>query len=142
MSSSPGGYASPDRAERGAASRERLAATANLLLMNLQGVAVLHVELLMSALAYDIILTSAQNDLWRQNQAYRVWVVLRGYALAVEEEAHARDVLALTIAEGVHEFSESRCALDLEKNLVVVIGDLDVEMFALAAILWLLLDVR
>jgi hypothetical protein len=96
----------------------------------------------MSALAYNTILTSTQIDLWRQNQAYCVWVVLRGHALAVEEEAHARDILALAIAEGVHEFAESRCALDLEKDLVVVIGDFDVEMFALAAIFGLLLDVR
>lgn len=66
---------------------------------------------------------------------------MRAHALAVEQEAHAADVLALTVAERVHELAEGCGALDLEKDLVVVIRDLDVEMFALAAIFGLLLDV-
>ena len=54
----------------------------------------------------------------------RVWVVLPGHALAA-------DVLALAITEGIHELPESHCALGLKEDLVfVVVGGLDVEMFA------------
>jgi hypothetical protein len=63
---------------------------------------------------------------------------LGSYTLAVKEEPNAANVLALTVAEGVHEFAESRRALDLEEHLVVVVGDLDVQMLTLA-LFWLLL---
>lgn len=72
---------------------------------------------------------------------YRVWVVLGSDTLAVEEKSDAGDVLALAVAEGVHKLTEGRGALDLEKHLVVVVCDLDVQVFALAAILGLLLHV-
>jgi hypothetical protein len=63
---------------------------------------------------------------------------LGSYTLAVKEEPNAANVLALTVAEGVHEFAESRRALDLEEHLVVVVGDLDVQMLTLP-LFWLLL---
>jgi hypothetical protein len=50
---------------------------------------------------------------------------------AVEEEAHASEGLALTLAEGIHELLQLGCALDLEEDLVVVVGDLDVEVLGL-----------
>ena len=37
--------------------------------------------------------------------------------------------LALTLAEGIHELGKRGSTLDLEKDLVVVIGDLDVQVF-------------
>lgn len=83
--------------------------------MDLEGVAILHVK--------------------------RVWVVLGSDTLAVEEKSDAGDVLALAVAEGVHELSQGRGALDLEKHLVVVVRNLDVQVFALAAVLGLLLHV-
>lgn len=70
--------------------------------------------------------------------AYRIGVVLRGYTLAIKEEAHTRDVLALAVAESVHELAECGGALDLEEDLVVIVRDLDVEVLALARILRLL----
>lgn len=72
---------------------------------------------------------------------YRIWVVLGSDTLAVEEKSDAGNVLALAVAEGVHELAEGRGALDLEKDLVVVVRDLDVQVFALAAVLGLLLHV-
>lgn len=48
---------------------------------------------------------------------------------AVEEESDRVGRFALSLAEGVHQFLQSGCALDLEEHLVVVIGDFDVEMF-------------
>lgn len=72
---------------------------------------------------------------------YRVWVVLWCDALSVEEESHATDVLSLAITECVHQLAEGGCALDLEEDLIVVVGNLDVQMFAGASILRLGLDV-
>ena len=50
---------------------------------------------------------------------------------AVEEEAHAGEGLALTLAEGVHELLQLGGALDLEEDLVVVVGHLDVQVLGL-----------
>lgn len=50
---------------------------------------------------------------------------------AVEEEANAGEGLALTLAEGVHELLQLGGTLDLEEDLVVVVGDLDVEVLGL-----------
>lgn len=50
---------------------------------------------------------------------------------AVEEEAHAGEGLALTLTEGVHELLQLGRTLDLEEHLVVVVGDLDVQMLRL-----------
>jgi len=48
---------------------------------------------------------------------------------AVEQEATASDVLALALTECVHELLQLGCALDLEEHFIVVVGDLDVQMF-------------
>ena len=58
-------------------------------------------------------------------------VVGRVDAGAVKEEAHAGEGLALTVAEGIHELLQLGCALDLEEDLVVVVGHLDVEVLGL-----------
>ena len=50
---------------------------------------------------------------------------------AVEQEAHASEGLSLTLAEGVHELLQLGCALDLEEDLIVVVGHLDVEVLGL-----------
>ena len=50
---------------------------------------------------------------------------------AVEQEAHASEGLSLTLAEGVHELLQLGGALDLEEDLVVVVGNLDVEVLGL-----------
>jgi hypothetical protein len=77
----------------------------------------------------------------RQYWTYRVWVVVWCDALAVEKEAHARNVLSLAIAEGVHELSKSRGALDLEEDFVVVVRYLDVQVFGRSTVLGLLLHI-
>lgn len=69
---------------------------------------------------------------------YCVWVVLRGNARALEQESHAGDVLALAIAESIHELAKRGCALNLKENLVVVVGDLDVQVLRGTSILRLL----
>jgi hypothetical protein len=118
----------------------RSAAAANLLLVHLQSVAVLHIELRrVSNIPVRVPLCVSESR--AIFLAYRVWVVLRCYTLPVEQEAHARDVLALAIAECVHKLAQGCGALDLEEDLVVVVRDLDVQVLALAAIFRLLLDV-
>ena len=50
--------------------------------------------------------------------------------LALEEEPDRGGRLALALAEGRHELLELGAALDLEEDLVVVVGHLDVEVLA------------
>lgn len=66
-------------------------------------------------------------------------VVLRVHSVAVVEEAHGVRALAGTLAKGVHELLELGGALDLEEHLVVVVGDLDVQVLGLLRRLFLLL---
>ena len=62
---------------------------------------------------------------------HHLGVVGRVDSGAVEEEANAGEGLALTLAEGVHELLQLGGTLDLEEDLVVVVGDLDVEVLGL-----------
>lgn len=65
------------------------------------------------------------------SSTHHLGVVGRVDSGAVEEEADASEGLALTLAEGVHELLQLGCALDLEEDLVVVVGHLDVEVLGL-----------
>ena len=79
--------------------------------------------------------TSAKRpSVSRSSSTHRVRVIRRLHPLAVEQEADAGHVLALAIAEGVHQLAQLGCALDLEKDLVVVIRDLDVEVLLLSVL--------
>jgi hypothetical protein len=69
---------------------------------------------------------------------YSIWVVGGPHTSALEQESHAGDVLALAVAEGVHELAQLGCALDLEEDLIVVVGDLDVQVLRGTGVLWLL----
>lgn len=64
-------------------------------------------------------------------------VVRRVHASAIEEEAYAVELLSLAVAEGVHELLELSSALDFEEDLVVVVGDLDVQVLRLRRCLFL-----
>jgi len=63
-------------------------------------------------------------------------------SLPVEHEAARLDVLALALTEGVHELGELCATLDLEEDLIVGVGDLDVEMLLLALLLVLRRSMR
>ena len=69
---------------------------------------------------------------------YSIWVVGGPNTSALEQESHAGDVLALAVAEGVHELTQLGRALDLEEDLIVVVGDLDVQVLRRTSILRLL----
>lgn len=59
---------------------------------------------------------------------HSVWGVRGLHALTLEEESDRSQRLALALAERRHELLELGAALDLEKDLVVVIRDLDVKV--------------
>jgi len=64
-----------------------------------------------------------------RRRTHTLWIVCRVHALPVEEEAAGLNAPALALTEGVHELLQLCGALDLEKDLVVVVGHLDVEVF-------------
>jgi hypothetical protein len=112
-----------------------------LFLVDFEGVAVLHVELPKEVSIGCSIFertTGAQIKAHQTEFAYSLGVVGRVHSLPVKEEANTRDVLALTVAERIHELLELGSPLDLEEDLVVVIRHLDVEVFRLAGVLRLL----
>jgi len=109
--------------------RTRSAAT-DLLLMDLESVAVLHVELWARVRCGS---KDGGGDI--KATTHSLWVIGGVDSLTIEEESHAGGSLALTVAEGIHELLELGGALDLEVDLVVVIGDLDVKVLAALGLL-------
>lgn len=55
----------------------------------------------------------------------------------IKQEADAACGLALALAEGIHQLLELGGALDLEKDLVVVVGDFDIEVLGLRGLVLL-----
>jgi hypothetical protein len=76
--------------------------------------------------------------MWQQGkerkESYAVRRVVGLHTGSVEEEAYTGRTLALTLAESVHQLLQLRRTLDFEEHLVVVIGNLDVEVFRLASL--------
>jgi hypothetical protein len=60
------------------------------------------------------------------------------HTTTIEEEADGVGSLALSLTEGIHELLQGSGSLDLEEDLIVIVGDLDVEMFADGGTFWLL----
>ena len=65
---------------------------------------------------------------------YRLRTITWLNTCSVKQKADSRQSLALTFAKSVHELRKLSGTLYLEENLIVVIGDFDVEVFGL----WLL----
>jgi hypothetical protein len=49
-------------------------------------------------------------------------------SLTVKEKAHRPDILALSLAESIHQLLQLGASLDLKENLIVIVGDFDIEM--------------
>lgn len=64
-------------------------------------------------------------------ETYRLGRVCALHTGTLEEESDRVQSLALALAEGTHEFLQLGGSLDLEEHLVVVVGDLDVKVFAI-----------
>lgn len=73
---------------------------------------------------------------------YSVGAISRLYSAAVEEEADGCWSFALSLAEGIHQLLECGGPLDLEKDLVVVIRDLDIQVLTLSSAFGLLSGTR
>ena len=56
--------------------------------------------------------------------------------LAFKKEAHRADCLALTLTECRHQLLKLGAALNLEEDLIVVVGNFDVEVLGVAARCW------
>jgi hypothetical protein len=59
-------------------------------------------------------------------------------ATAIEQETDGSGSLALSLAEGIHQFLESSGPLDLEEDFIVIVRDLDIQMLVDNLTLWLL----
>ena len=73
--------------------------------------------------------------------SYCVWTIRRLNTTSVEEKSDRIGRLSLSLAEGIHKLLQLSGPLDLEEHLVVVVGDLDIEMLA-GTSFWLLLGTR
>ena len=78
--------------------------------------------------------TRKNRAIWGKESAHCFRTVGRLYATAIEKEPDRCRSLSLSLTEGIHQLLEGSGTLDLEEDLVVVIGDLDVEMLILASL--------
>jgi len=62
----------------------------------------------------------------------RIWAIGRLYATAIEQKPDRVGSLALSLTEGIHQFLEGSCTLDLKEYLIVVVRNFDVEMLSLS----------
>jgi hypothetical protein len=65
----------------------------------------------------------------KSSPTYRIGAIMILNLLTIEQESDRLPVLALTLTESVHQFLQLSGALDLEEDLIVAVGDFDVEMF-------------
>ena len=65
--------------------------------------------------------------------AHRIGAISSIYTTTIEEESDRVWSLALSLAEGVHQLLQGGCALDLEEDLIIVVGNFDVEMLSLSS---------
>lgn len=105
--------------------------TTDLLLVDLESVTVLHLELFTWLASVFVMWKTSTAVCAGVCATHHLRVVCGVDSGAIEEEAHAGGRLALTLTEGVHELLELSGTLDLEEHLVVVVGDLDVQVLGL-----------
>jgi hypothetical protein len=60
---------------------------------------------------------------------YSFWTISWLDPAAIEQKPYARRWFPLAFAEGIHQFLQLRRALDFEKDLIVIVGDLYVQVF-------------
>lgn len=113
--------------------------------MDFKGIAISHVELFSQIVSKPVLNPLKGKKKKNRNQktklikcllatteqgkcTYSLRRVVRSNSSTVEEKADGRQLLALAIAEGIHEFLQLGSALDFEEHLVVVIGNFDVQV--------------
>jgi hypothetical protein len=118
-------------------SPSQLVCTANLLLVNLKCISVRHVKLFRNHVSFGSARLSRMSlaqrrDERRRDETHCFWAICRLNTASIEEETDRSGSLALSLAESIHQLLKCSSPLDFEEDLVVVIGDFDVEMFTLA----------
>lgn len=88
--------------------------------MDLQRISVVHFQL--EPVSGCVVACSADAG------TYSIWCVLLSDSLTVKEEPYCPYVLALSLAESIHQLLQLSASLDLEEDLIVIVGDFDVEM--------------
>ena len=71
-----------------------------------------------------------ESDHTKANFTHRIRTISGLYTTSVKQEADRVRGLALPLAEGIHQLLKVCCTLDLEENLIVVVGNLNVKVFA------------
>jgi hypothetical protein len=119
--------------------RQQSARTANLLLVDLEGIAVGHLELHKKShkVSRHIPKYSSSPTISfffslsiPRRSTYGIRRIRRVDTLPIKQEPHALRRLALPLAEGVHQLLQLGGALDLEEHLVAAVCDFDVQVFA------------
>lgn len=80
---------------------------------------------------YAVHITSCASSTKEGKMAkatYGVWRIFWAHSRAVEQKTDGGRLLSLALTEGIHEFFQLRRALDLEKDLIMIVGDLDVQV--------------
>lgn len=62
---------------------------------------------------------------------YRIGTIRSLNTSTIEQEPDGREVLALTVAERVHQLRKGRCPLDLEEDLIVIVCYFDIQVLGL-----------
>jgi hypothetical protein len=101
--------------------------TANLFLVNFECIAILHLELVRRVSANLKPSASALSSALPKN-THSLGCVSGLHACTLEQEAHAIQRLALTVAKGRHQLLELCRLLDLEEDFVVVVRHLNVQV--------------
>jgi hypothetical protein len=114
----------------------QLVCTTNLLLVNLKRISVRHVKLFGNHVSFGSAMlrqneSRSEREERRRDETHCFWAICRLNTASIEEETDRSGSLALSFAESIHQLLKSSSPLDFEEDLVVVIGDLDVEMFTL-----------
>lgn len=61
--------------------------------------------------------------------AYGIWTIRLCNSCAIEQESDGLAILPRSVAESIHQLFKLGRAFDLEENFIVIIRDLNVEMF-------------
>lgn len=104
--------------------------------MHLKSIAVLHLELEILTCQHVHDLPNGLRHVYAENRRVvdqgktnRIWCVRGLNSRSVKEKSDGTSCLALTFAKGAHQLLKFGGALNLEKDFVVVIRHLNVEVF-------------
>ena len=101
--------------------------SADLLLMNLEGIAIAHVELNEECQSCLFIW---KGQVCRNGATHRFGCIIATDSRAIEEESDSRSFFTLTLTECLHQLVQASRSLDFEEDFVVAICDFDIEVLS------------